>query len=144
YRGNWDSYLEQKAAREEQQLAAYKNQQREIASLQEFADRFRAKASKASQAQSKLKQIERMEKIEAPVGREKTVHFRFPQPPRSGQRVITLENVNHAYGDLVVYRGLNFEAERGQRTVLVGPNGVRKSTLLKLLAVVLEVQSGPR
>ena len=78
YRGNWDSYVEQKAAREEQQWAAYKNQQKEIATLQEFADRFRAKASKASQAQSKLKQIERMEKIEAPAGQEKTVSFRFP------------------------------------------------------------------
>src|SRR5205814_553493 len=96
------------------------------------------------QAQSKLKQIERMEKIEAPVAREKTVHFRFPQPPRSGHRVITLKEVEHAYGDLVVYRGLNFEAERGQRTVLVGPNGAGKSTLLKLLAGVLPVQSGAR
>ncbi|HZE57383.1 MAG TPA: ABC-F family ATP-binding cassette domain-containing protein [Chthoniobacterales bacterium] len=144
YRGNWDSYVEQKAAREEQQLAAYKNQQKEIASLQLFADRFRAKASKASQAQSKLKQIERMEKIEAPVAREKTVHFRFPQPPRSGHRVITLKEVDHAYGDLLVYRGLNFEAERGQRTVLVGPNGAGKSTLMKLLAGVLPVQSGAR
>src|SRR6185295_14486195 len=86
YRGNWDSYVEQKAAREVQQLAAYKNQQREIASLQRFADRFRAKATKASQAQSKLKQIDRMEKIEAPVGAEKTVHFHFPQPVRGGQR----------------------------------------------------------
>ena len=144
YRGNWDSYVEQKAAREEQQLSAYKNQQKEIASLQLFADRFRAKASKASQAQSKLKQIDRMEKIEAPVSREKTVHFRFPQPPRSGHRVITLKEVDHAYGELVVYRGLNFEAERGQRTVLVGPNGAGKSTLLKLLAGVLPVQSGER
>jgi ATP-binding cassette subfamily F protein 3 len=144
YRGNWDSYVEQRAAREEQQLSAYKNQQKEIASLQLFADRFRAKASKASQAQSKLKQIDRMEKIEAPVSREKTVHFRFPQPPRSGHRVITLKEVNHAYGELVVYRGLNFEAERGQRTVLVGPNGAGKSTLLKLLAGVLPVQSGER
>ena len=144
YRGNWDSYVEQKAAREEQQLSAYKNQQKEIASLQQFADRFRAKASKASQAQSKLKQIDRMEKIEAPVSREKTVHFRFPQPPRSGHRVIALKDVDHAYGDLVVYRGLNFEAERGQRTVLVGPNGAGKSTLLKLLAGVLPVQRGER
>jgi ATP-binding cassette subfamily F protein 3 len=144
YRGNWDRYVEQKAAREEQQMAAYKNQQREIAALQEFADRFRAKASKASQAQSKLKQIERMEKIEAPLSREKTVHFRFPQPPRSGARVITLENVDHAYGELVVYRGLNFEATRGQRTVLVGPNGSGKSTLLKLLAGILPLQSGTR
>lgn len=144
YRGNWDSYVEQKAAREVQQLAAYKNQQREIASLQAFVDRFRAKASKASQAQSKLKQIDRMEKIEAPVARERTVHFHFPQPPRSGHRVITLKDVDHAYGDLVVYRGLNFEAERGQRIVLVGPNGAGKSTLLKILAGQLPVQRGAR
>jgi ATP-binding cassette subfamily F protein 3 len=144
YRGNWDSYVEQKAARETQQLAAYKNQQREIASLQLFADRFRAKASKASQAQSKLKQIDRMEKIAAPTAQEKTVKFRFPQPARSGQRVITLKDVDHAYDDLVVYRGLNFEAERGQRTVLVGPNGAGKSTLLKLLAGVLPVRRGER
>jgi ATP-binding cassette, subfamily F, member 3 len=144
YRGNWDTYVEQKAAREEQQLAAYKNQQKEIASLQLFADRFRAKASKASQAQSKLKQIDRIEKIEAPVARERTVHFRFPQPARSGHRVITLKEMNHAYDQLEVYRGLNFEAERGQRTVLVGPNGAGKSTLLKLLAGVLPVQGGVR
>ncbi len=144
YRGNWDSYVEQKAAREEQHAAAYKNQQKEIQSLQAFADRFRAKASKASQAQSKLKQIDRMEKIEAPVSREKTVHFHFPQPPRSGHRVIKLENVRHAYGEHVVYESLDFEAERGQRTVLVGPNGAGKSTLLKLLAGVLPVQSGTR
>jgi ATP-binding cassette, subfamily F, member 3 len=144
YRGNWDSYVEQKAAREEQQFSAYKNQQKEIASLQLFADRFRAKASKASQAQSKLKQIDRMEKIAAPAAHGKTIKFRFPQPPRSGLRVITLKDVDHAYGDVVVYRGLNFHAERGQRTVLVGPNGAGKSTLLKLLAGVLPVQHGTR
>ena len=108
YRGNWDNYVEQKAAREEQQLAAYKNQQKEIASLQLFADRFRAKASKASQAQSKLKQIDRMKKIAAPVARGKTIKFHFPQPVRSGLRVIALKDVDHAYGNLVVYRGLNF------------------------------------
>jgi ATP-binding cassette subfamily F protein 3 len=144
YHGNWDDYIREKAAREEQHLASYKNQQREIAELQRFADRFRAKASKASQAQSKLKQIDRMEKIEAPEGQEKTVHFRFPQPARSGSRSITLKDVNHAYGDLVVYRGLDFEAERGQRTVLVGPNGAGKSTLLKLLGGALPLQSGTR
>jgi ATP-binding cassette subfamily F protein 3 len=144
YRGNWDNYVEQKAAREEQQLAAYKNQQKEIASLQLFADRFRAKASKASQAQSKLKQIDRMKKIEAPVARGKTIKFHFPQPVRSGLRVIALKDVDHAYGDLVVYRGLQFQAERGQRTVLVGPNGAGKSTLLKLLAGALPVQQGVR
>src|SRR5450432_237570 len=144
YRGNWDSYVEQRVAREEQQLSAYKNQQKEIASLQLFADRFRAKASKASQAQSKLKQIDRMEKIEAPTAQAKTIKFRFPQPPRSGLRAITLKGVHHAYDRLVVYDRLNFEAERGQRTVLVGPNGAGKSTLLKLLAGVLPVQSGER
>jgi len=144
YRGDWDSYIEQKAAREEQQLAAYKNQQKEIASLQLFADRFRAKASKASQAQSKLKQIDRMKKIAAPVARGKTIKFHFPQPVRSGQRVITLKDVDHAYGDLVVYRGMQYHAERGQRTVLVGPNGAGKSTLLKLLTGVLPVQHGVR
>jgi ATP-binding cassette subfamily F protein 3 len=144
YRGNWDNYVEEKAAREVQQLSAYKNQQKEIASLQLFADRFRAKASKASQAQSKLKQIDRMEKIAAPTARGKTIKFHFPQPPRSGLRAITLKDVNHAYGDLVVYRGLNFHAERGQRTVLVGPNGAGKSTLLKLLGAVLPVQHGTR
>src|SRR5437867_10578230 len=144
YRGDWDSYVEQKAAREEQQLAAYKNQQKEIASLQLFADRFRAKASKASQAQSKLKQIDRMKKIAAPVARGKTIKFHFPQPVRSGLRVITLKDVDHAYGDLVVYRGMQYHAERGQRTVLVGPNGAGKSTLIKLLSGVLPVQHGVR
>ncbi|MEI6350069.1 MAG: ABC-F family ATP-binding cassette domain-containing protein [Verrucomicrobiota bacterium] len=144
YRGNWDKYVTEKAAREEQQMAAYKNQQKEIAALQEFADRFRAKASKASQAQSKLKQIDRMEKIEAPIAAQRGVHFTFPQPGRSGQRLITLKEVDHAYGDLVVYRKLNFQAERGQRTVLVGPNGAGKSTLIKLLAGNLPIQNGER
>ncbi len=150
YRGNYDKYVVEKAAREEQHLAAYKNQQKEIASLQQFADRFRAKASKASQAQSKLKQIDRMEKIEAPVSATRSIKFRFPQPIRSGLRVITLKEVGHTYkntngpGELTVYRGLNFEAERGQRTVLVGPNGAGKSTLLKLLGGALPIQQGDR
>lgn len=149
YRGNYDDFLVEKVARDEQHAAAYENQQREIARLQDFADRFRAKASKASQAQSKLKQIERMDLIEAPLHAEATVKFRFPQPPRSGHRVITLKDVDHSYklaegGELTVYRGLNFEAERGQRIVLVGPNGAGKSTLLKLLAGVLPAQTGER
>jgi len=144
YRGNYDEYLVQREANEAQLLAAYKNQQREIAALQEFADRFRAKASKASQAQSKLKQIERMEKIEAPVSDDKKVSFRFPQPQRSGQRVIRLKNIHFAYGQNVVYRGIDFEAERGQRIVLVGPNGAGKSTLLKLLAANVTPSQGER
>jgi ATP-binding cassette, subfamily F, member 3 len=144
YRGNYDEYLVQREAMSEQLLAAYKNQQRDIQRLQEFADRFRAKASKASQAQSKLKQIERMDKIEAPVNDARKIKFRFPQPQRSGQRVITLKDIDYAYGSTVVYRKMHFEAERGQRIVLVGPNGAGKSTLLKLLAGVLPVQGGAR
>jgi ATP-binding cassette, subfamily F, member 3 len=144
YRGNYDAYVEQKKQRQEIQLAAYKNQQAEIQKLQEFADRFRAKASKASQAQSKLKQIERMEKIEAPEGQEKKIHIKFPQPVRSGQRVMTLTNVHFAYDTLKVYQGIDLEIEKGQRTVLVGPNGAGKSTLLKILGGVLEIQQGER
>lgn len=144
YRGNYDEYLVQREANEQQLLAAYKNQQREIARLQEFADRFRAKASKASQAQAKLKQIERMELVEAPVSEGKSVSFSFPQPQRSGQRVIKLEGIHHAYGENVVYRGVDFEAERGERVVLVGPNGAGKSTLLKILAGVLTPSAGAR
>jgi ATP-binding cassette subfamily F protein 3 len=144
YRGNYEDYLVQRAAKEEQLASAYKNQQKEIAHLQEFADRFRAKASKASQAQSKLKQIARMEKIEAPANADKKINFSFPQPQRSGLKVITLRHIHHAYGENVVYRGIDYVAERDQRTVLVGPNGAGKSTLLKILAGVLPVQQGIR
>jgi len=170
YRGNYDDHLVQREAAEQQQLAAYKNQQREIASLMEFANRFRAKASKASQAQSKLKQVERMEKIEAPTSDDRKVSFSFPQPQRGGQRAITLKNIHYAYGLRSgssaesrtnssnnngalsqvaptvnqVYSGIDFQAERGQRIVLVGPNGAGKSTLLKILGGVLEPQQGTR
>jgi ATP-binding cassette, subfamily F, member 3 len=144
YRGNYEGYLVQRAAAEEQLLAAYKNQQREIAHLMDFVNRFRAKNTKAAQAQSKLKQIERMEKIEAPVSDDKKINFSFPQPQRSGLKVITLKDIHHAYGANVVYEGIDFLAERDQRTVLVGPNGAGKSTLLKILAGVLPVQRGSR
>ena len=144
YRGNYDEYLTQKAARQEQHLAAYKNQQREINRLQTFIDRFGAKNTKASQAQSKRKQIERMDKIEAPDSAGRRVAFQFPQPERSGRKVLELKGVDHAYGQTVVYQGLDYTVERSQRTVLVGPNGAGKSTLLKLLAGVLPIQNGSR
>lgn len=144
YRGNYDAYVTQRAMRQEQQWSAYKNQQKEIAALQQFADRFRAKATKASQAQSKLKQIERMEKIEAPAALDRTITFHWPQPLRTGLKVATLTDVHQAYGQVQVYQGLNVSVERGQRTVLVGPNGSGKSTLLKLLAGAIPVQRGSR
>jgi len=144
YRGNYDEYLVQREASEIQLLAAYKNQQREIAHMMDFVNRFRAKNTKAAQAQSKLKQIERMDKIEAPTNDDSKIGFRFPQPQRGGQKAITLENIHQAYGENVVYRGMDFKAERGQRIVLVGPNGAGKSTMLKILAGVLVPQSGTR
>jgi len=146
YTGNYDDYLNEKDARKEQQAAQFKNQQREIAHLQKFVDRFGAKASMASRAKSKEKQIERLKEVavEEPWEDLKRINFRFPQPPRSGLKVISLKNVQQAYGDHVVYRDLNFEAERGQKTVLVGPNGAGKSTLLKILADVIPIQGGTR
>ena len=146
YTGNYDDYLNEKDARKEQQAALFKNQQREIAHLQKFVDRFGAKASMASRAKSKEKQIERLKDVavEEPWEDLKRINFRFPQPPRSGLKVVNLTNVQQAYGDHVVYRDLNFEAERGQKIVLVGPNGAGKSTLLKILAGNLAIQGGTR
>jgi len=146
YTGNYDDYVKEKEDRKSQQAAAFKNQQREIAHLQKFVDRFGAKASLASRAKSKEKQIERLKEnaIEEPMEELKRINFRFPQPPRSGLKVVTLEHVQQAYGDHVVYRDLNFTAERGQRIVLVGPNGAGKSTLLKILGDVVPIQGGVR
>jgi ATP-binding cassette subfamily F protein 3 len=144
YTGNYTDFLRQREERYEQQVAAYKNQQKEIAALQEFADRFRSVASKASQAMSKLKQIERMELIEKPVAPRKPFRFQIPQPPRGGQRAISLKGIHMAYGENKVYQGLDLTIERGERTVLVGPNGAGKSTLLKILAGVVEFQQGER
>ena len=168
YTGNYDEYLVQRAAMEATLIATAKNQQRDIDRLQLFADRFGAKASKASQAQSKRKQIERIKEdmVQIPDAPDATMGFRFPQPQRSGQRVITLEKIKLGYtkpgvsspatlspaggegrgeGDADIkwiYDGIDLEVERDQRIVLVGPNGAGKSTLLKLLAQVLTPQSG--
>jgi ATP-binding cassette subfamily F protein 3 len=144
YPGNYTDFLRQREERYEQHLAAYKNQQKEIQSLREFYERFRQVASKASQAMSKLKQIERLELIEKPLPPRKPFRFQIPQPPRGGQRAISLEGIHMAYGANRVYSGLDLTVERGERTVLVGPNGAGKSTLLKILAGVVEFQQGVR
>ena len=144
YAGNYTDYLRQREENYENQLAAHKNQQKEIQALQEFADRFRSVSSKASQAMSKLKQIERMELIEKPQPPRKPFRFQFPQPVRGGHRSIQLEGIHMAYGSNQVYQGLDLMVERGDRTVLVGPNGAGKSTLLKILAGVIEFQKGER
>jgi len=144
YTGNYSDYLLERTARYEQQLAAYNNQQKEIAALQQFADRFRSVTSKASQAMSKLKQIERMDTIEKPLAPRKPFRFQIPQPPRGGQRAVHLKGIHMAYGPNRVYAGMDLAIERGDQTVLVGPNGAGKSTLLKILAGVVEFQQGER
>lgn len=144
YPGNFDNYLIQKKEREAQHLAAYRNQQREIAHHEDFIRRFRAKASKASQAQARIKTLEKMERIDPPEESDATINFTFPQPPRSGQRVATLNAVRQAYGDHLVYSNLNLEVEKHERIALVGPNGAGKSTLLKILSNIVPIDKGSR
>lgn len=144
YTGNYSDYLRQREENHERAMTAWKNQQREIEHIQEFVDKFRSVASKASQAQSREKQIAKMEKLEKPRPLRKAFRFNFPQPQRSGQRVIALTGIHQAYGEKKVYRNLDLDVERGERTVLIGPNGAGKSTLMKILAGVVPFQKGER
>ncbi len=136
--------MEQRTERMAQLEAMARNQQRQVAHTQAFIDRFRYKASKARQVQSRVKALERLERVESPVARAKSVKFRFPAPARSGRTVITLEDIVKRYGDNTVYDGLDLELERGQKVALIGPNGAGKSTLLKILAGVLDFEGGSR
>ncbi|MGC1479102.1 MAG: ABC-F family ATP-binding cassette domain-containing protein [Chthoniobacterales bacterium] len=142
YKSNYTQFLDQRQANYENNIAAYKNQQKQIKALKEFIDKFRSVSSKAAQAQSRQKELDRMELVDKPLPPKKPFKFQIPQPERGGQRAISLEGVHFAYGDNVVYENLDLSIERGERTVLVGPNGAGKSTLLKLLAGVLEPQRG--
>ncbi len=144
YVGNYESFVQQRNQRLEQQRAAARNQQRKIADTERFIERFRYKASKARQVQSRIKALNRLERVQVDPDTVKAMRFRFPPPPRSGRDVIRLEAVAKAYGDNVVYRDLDLVLERGQKVALVGPNGAGKSTLLKMLAGVLEPDAGQR
>ncbi len=145
YVGDYADFVEQRAERMAQLEAAAKNQARKIAHTQAFIDRFRYKATKARQVQSRVKALERLERVATPQRRSRTVKFRFPEPPRSGRTVISLSDIEKRYGDNVVYDGdLDLVLERGQKVALIGPNGAGKSTLLKILAGVLPFESGER
>src|SRR6202050_3090041 len=146
YAGNYDQYLAGKAARKEQLVSAYKTQHDRIEQLEVFINRFRYTATKAKQVQSRIKELEKMERIEIPE-EEKTVHFSFPQPKPSGRIVAEFANVAKSYGaggagEHKVFEKVNFLIERGERIALVGVNGAGKSTLIKLLAQQEKLSAG--
>jgi len=147
YTGNYDKFLSQKTQRNEQLQAAYRNQRDRIEQLEVFINRFRYQATKAKQVQSRIKELEKIERIEIPP-EEKTIHFSFPQPKPSGRIVAEFEGVAKSYpgkngaADKEVFRNVNFMIERGDRIALVGVNGAGKSTLIKLLAGTEPVTRG--
>ncbi|NQT98268.1 MAG: ABC-F family ATP-binding cassette domain-containing protein [Candidatus Marinimicrobia bacterium] len=142
YSGNYSYYREQKQLRHEQQAAAYRNQQRKIASTERFIERFRYKNTKARQVQSRIKQLEKLERIAAPVTAEHRLHLALPQPGRAPLKVAELKAVHKQYDDLIVYHKLDLMIERGQKIGLVGRNGAGKSTLLKMLAGETPITTG--
>jgi ATPase subunit of ABC transporter with duplicated ATPase domains len=141
YSGNYDFYERERGIRETNREAAYARQQAMLAKEQRFIDRFSAHAAKAAQVQSRVKALDKIEKIELPKKR-RVVRFDFRQPPRSGDQVVTLENVSKAYGRRIVYDGLSLNVRRGERWCVMGKNGAGKSTLLKMVAGVLAPDSG--
>ena len=142
-RGNYDDYLVARERSLQVKRAAAARQEREIQKQMRFVERFRSKARKASQVQSRLKQLEKMQTIELPRATKK-IHYSFPEPPRSGSEVLSLTNISKSYGDNVVYRRMNLTLSRGDRVALVGPNGAGKTTMLKILADVISFDEGER
>jgi ATP-binding cassette, subfamily F, member 3 len=141
YTGGYSKYESQKTERRQQLEAAYRNQRDRIEALEVFINRFRAQATKAKQVQSRIKELEKIERIELPPD-EKTIHFRFPQPKPSGRIVAEFKNVAKSYGEKHVFSGASFNIERGDRIALVGVNGAGKSTLIKILSGEEPVTAG--
>jgi ATP-binding cassette, subfamily F, member 3 len=144
YTGDYESFIEQRELELAQLEAAARNQARRVAQLELFINRFRYKKSLATRVQSKVKMLDKMERVEAPSRARKKMNLIFPPAPRSGRVVIELEKLRFGYGDKPVYTGLDLALEREQKVALVGPNGAGKSTLLKLIAGVLQPQGGER
>ena len=141
YTGNYDQYVREKEARRMLLEANYETQQKELEQTERFIERFRYKNTKARQVQSRLKRLEKLERVELPA-EVKKVRFEFRSPPRSGHRVIEIRNLHKSYGPLPVYRGIDLALYRGDKVALVGPNGAGKSTILKIMAGILEYDRG--
>jgi ATP-binding cassette subfamily F protein 3 len=141
YSGNYERYFAQREERRTQLESAYKNQQDRIRQLEAFINRFRYQATKAKQVQSRIKELDRIERIEVPP-QEKAIHFTFPQPKASGRIVARFQDVAKSYGERLVFSGVDCIIERGDRVALVGVNGAGKSTLIKILAGVEPVSAG--
>ncbi|MBW4643380.1 MAG: ATP-binding cassette domain-containing protein [Goleter apudmare HA4340-LM2] len=133
YLGNYSAYLQQKAENQSAQLSAYERQKKELEKQQAFVDRFRASATRSTQAKSREKQLDKVERIEAPTAGVRTLHFRFPPAPRSGREVVQIKDLTHTYGDKILFLGANLLIERGDRIAFLGPNGAGKSTLLRII-----------
>ena len=133
YLGNYTSHLEQKALEQEASQAAFERQQKEIATQQAYIDRFRASATRSTQAKSREKQLDKVERVDAPVESVSGPSFRFPPAPRSGAQVAVIDNLTHCYGENILFMEADLEIERGDRIAFVGPNGAGKSTLLRLI-----------
>lgn len=142
YSGDYDDYLQQRQQRRRQLIEQRERQQREIERIQQFIDKFRYNASRASQVQSRIKQLEKMELVEVPPSYESDIHFEFPDPPRVGKVVLEATDLSKRFGDRVVYDGVDFRLSRGDRVAFVGPNGAGKSTLLRMLAGRLAPDEG--
>ncbi|WP_255233436.1 ABC-F family ATP-binding cassette domain-containing protein [Aliifodinibius salipaludis] len=143
YAGNYDYYEEKHAERKEHLRKAYENQQQEIKEIQDFIDKFRYNASKAAQVQSRIKQLEKMDKIELDE-REEEIFFEFPPPERSGAVVMRLKNIRKQYDNNVVFKDLSYSIDRGDKIAVVGPNGAGKSTMIRMLAGLEGFDAGER
>ena len=133
YLGNYSAYLAQKAENQAAQLSTYERQQKELAKQQVFVDKFRASATRSTQAKSREKQLAKIERVEAPTADLRGLQFQFQPAPRSGREVVTIADMTHTYGDQILFLGASLEIERGDRIAFVGPNGAGKSTLLRLI-----------
>ena len=142
YLGNYSQHLEQKTLEREASQAAFERQQKELSSQQAYIDRFRASATRSTQAKSREKLLEKVERLEAPLETVTGPRFHFPEPPRSGRLVAEIRDLTHSYGDQILFLGAELEVERGDRIAFVGPNGAGKSTLLRLIMGIERPEEG--